>query len=110
MQNHSSVERLFYTNLLLLGFDPQQYEREYQTRLHKEMFQTSNLKAMEVVVWFLLGKYEGEKARNIRLKGVWPVHAGPERTNFRRTAATWMQQVLKRNVNQSLLQTCYGEK
>jgi hypothetical protein len=105
-----SIDNLFYTNLLLLGFDTPQYEREFQTKFNQDMFHASNVKAMEVVVWFLMGKYEGDKMRNIRLKGIWPVQAGTERTNFRKVAVNWMQQVLGRNVNQSLLQTCYGEK
>lgn len=63
---------LFFHNLLLLGFDPQRYEQKFQIAFHAEMFHKPNVKAMQVVIYFLLMKLSPQETRE-RFKHVWPV-------------------------------------
>lgn len=66
MEEKLSVERLFYDNLLLLGFEPAALEKKYGATLDANMFKRSNPKAMEVVVYFLLLKISPDHTRDVR--------------------------------------------
>ena len=49
-----SVEKMFFSNLLLLGFDTQQNELKYKIPFSHDMFKNPNVKGMEVIIHFLL--------------------------------------------------------
>ena len=61
-----SVERLFYDNLLLLGFEAGALTKKYGASLGADMFRRSNPKAMEIVVYFLLLKIAPEQTKDVR--------------------------------------------
>lgn len=105
-----SYESLFFTNLLLLGFNVENHEKEYRIPFHKDMFKSSNVRAMEIITHFMMGKMEGDKKRNQMLKACWPVAGKNERNEFRKIIGEWMKNLLNRNIQRTMLMTCYGEK
>lgn len=60
-----SIERLFYDNLLLLGFEAAALAKKYNASLGPDMFRRSNPKAMEIVVYFLLMRIEPDKTKDV---------------------------------------------
>lgn len=48
-----SPENLWWTNVLLLGFDPISAEKLHGTSFSAEMFQRPNTKGMEIIMHFL---------------------------------------------------------
>lgn len=51
-----SVERLWFSNTLLLGFDAGLNEKKYRVAFSHDMFKNPNAKGMEVVLHFLLSQ------------------------------------------------------
>jgi hypothetical protein len=60
------AETVFWNNLLLLGFDSEEYEKKYQMQFNRDMFQKVNVKGMEIVMFFLIGKIEQEPTKTVR--------------------------------------------
>jgi HAUS augmin-like complex subunit 6 N-terminus len=56
MDDKLSVERIWFSNTLLLGFDVAQNEKKYRIPFSHDMFKNPNVKGMEVVLHFLLSK------------------------------------------------------
>lgn len=56
MDDSLSVERIWYTNTLLLGFDVAQNEKKHRIGFSADMFRNPNVKGMEVVLHFLLSQ------------------------------------------------------
>jgi hypothetical protein len=54
MEDKISVERMWFTNTLLLGFDVSQSEKKYRMGFSFDMFRNPNVKGMEVILHFLL--------------------------------------------------------
>ena len=54
MDDRLSVERIWFSNTLLLGFDAVQSEKKYRVAFSHDMFKNPNVKGMEVVLHFLL--------------------------------------------------------
>lgn len=63
------IEELLFSNLLLLGLDPETAERKYSCTISPEMFRTPNVKGMEAVLHFLLLKSSPD-AKDVRLLAV----------------------------------------
>lgn len=61
-----SVEDAFFTNMMLLGFDPVANEQKHNIQFNGEMFQMPNVKGMEVVFHFLFLKIFPDKAKEVR--------------------------------------------
>eukprot|EP00898_Chlorokybus_atmophyticus_P003291 jgi/Chlat1/3963/Chrsp26S04039 len=59
------LESAMMSNLLLLGLEPEQVKARYGVELHERMFRVSNIKAMEIVVHFLLTKLDPEQSKKI---------------------------------------------
>jgi hypothetical protein len=60
-----SMEKVFFNNLLLLGFDVQQNEKKYKIAFHHEMFRNPNVKGMEVVLHYLLNQMYPERMSEV---------------------------------------------
>lgn len=50
------MERLWFSNTLLLGFDVAQNEKKYRISFSFDMFKNPNVKGMEVIIHFLLSQ------------------------------------------------------
>ncbi len=61
----SSTEGAFFTNLLLLGFDVLNNEKKHNIQFHPQMFATSNVKGMQVVLHFLFKRLSPDKAEKV---------------------------------------------
>lgn len=56
MDDRLAVERIWFSNTLLLGFDAAQNEKKYRMSFSHDMFKNPNVKGMEVVLHFLLSQ------------------------------------------------------
>ena len=57
---------LFWNNLLLLGFDVIKENDKHKIQFSKDLFKVSgNLKAMEVIIYFLLYKIDPVSTKNV---------------------------------------------
>jgi len=61
----NSAENVFFTNLLLLSFDPHKEEKKHGIPFHPKMFLTTNAKGMQVILYFLLNRLSSEKAKKV---------------------------------------------
>lgn len=60
-----TVENVLFSNLVLLGLDPEHAERKYGCSLTRDMFRAPNVKGMEAVLHFLLSQVSSE-AKDVR--------------------------------------------
>jgi hypothetical protein len=56
MDDRLSVERFWFSNTLLLGFDAAQNEKKHRVAFSHDMFKNPNVKGMEVVLHFMLSQ------------------------------------------------------
>ena len=103
--------RILGQNLRLMGFkndDPQQPSEEL-------MFETSNHKGFQQVMFFLLSELDGERAKN-EFKNCYPALDKKQEAEFRKKVATWMKELHRANpaqcphLNPSLLLSPGGRK
>ena len=65
-----TVENVLFSNLVLLGLDPEHAERKYGCSLTRDMFRAPNVKGMEAVLHFLLSQVSTE-AKDVRCLLSW---------------------------------------
>lgn len=63
----ATVEDVFFANLVLLGMEIENSEKKYGCIIAKDMFHAPNVRGMEAILYFLLGKVSAE-ARDVRYK------------------------------------------
>ncbi|CAG8576635.1 11917_t:CDS:10 [Ambispora leptoticha] len=89
---------IFWTNLMLLGFKPEIHAiGAYSTIIFdKDVFtrSTNNVKAMELIVWFLFDRLDPVGARD-NFAGCWPVTNPAESRQFRQVAFKKLEQFRK---------------
>ncbi|CAG8443177.1 10302_t:CDS:10 [Ambispora gerdemannii] len=89
---------IFWTNLALLGFNPEIHATgTYSTIIFdKDVFtrSTNNVKAMELIVWFLFDRLDPVSARD-SFAGCWPVTNPAESRQFRQVAFKRLEQFRK---------------
>ncbi|KAG2391773.1 hypothetical protein C9374_013258 [Naegleria lovaniensis] len=107
-------ESVLFSNLLLLGFDPNAYEEKYNLAFHKDMFKNTNIKGMEIIMYFLFSKLDMKRAEK-DFQQLFPVSDKKQRTAFRSVALQWLKEMKDRgqiyvlNLQPTLLQSAYGE-
>jgi HAUS augmin-like complex subunit 6 len=110
-----SVEDAFFTNMMLLGFDPVANEQKHNIQFNGEMFQMPNVKGMEVVFHFLFLKIFPDKAKEA-LKTIWPITDKKQAREFKALAHGFLVQLEKEGklppntVRLSHLHTCSGDR
>ncbi len=62
---HLSVDQVFFTNILLLGFDPTTESKKHSIAFVPEMFKSPNVKGMEVISYFLFGKLNPKETKEV---------------------------------------------
>ena len=111
---NQSLEELTFTNLTLLGFDVRENEARHQTPFCPSMFDTSNGKGMEVIMFFLLHRLDPGRARE-SFRGVWPVNDKTKSREFRNILFDWLkkleeEEAIPKSARKSLLQTATGHR
>nr|CAG4708665.1 unnamed protein product [Naegleria fowleri] len=107
-------ESVLFSNLLLLGFDPNAYEEKYNLAFHKDMFKNTNIKGMEIIMYFLFSKLDMKRTEK-DFQQLFPVSDKKQRTAFRSVALQWLKEMKDRgqiyvlNLQPTLLQSAYGE-
>ncbi|KAJ3167428.1 HAUS augmin-like complex subunit 6 [Geranomyces variabilis] len=108
---------IFWTNLLLLGFNPPDYPN---VELHAQIFAgrggPSAAKAMEIIVHFLFTALDAQAAQE-RLAKCWPIIDRNQSRDFRIAVIKWFE-TLKRDgnlpadvsVRKSYFDECRGER
>lgn len=91
----------FYTNLLLLSFNPTQSEMKYKIVFDKHMFDLPNKKGMEVVMQFLLWKLDEDLWR-AQFRDCWPVFDKKQEQQFRKNCSEWIARISKEAPNSDL--------
>jgi hypothetical protein len=107
-------DNLWFTNLLLLGFDPINLEKKHRIVFNKDMFKNANVQGMEIVFHFLFNRLDPKKTEK-EFMGAWPVYGKGRRTTFRNKVASWLKSLREERkihmltLQNTVLQTCYGE-
>ncbi|XP_065640078.1 HAUS augmin-like complex subunit 6 isoform X1 [Hydra vulgaris] len=114
--DNTDIREIFYSNLLLLGFDAETYEVQYRIPFNRDMFSLPNRKCMEVVVYFLFKKLNKESTLEI-FRNCWPIIDKKSEQEFRKQTIDWITRIKKDdpecnlpNITPSLLITPSGEK
>ncbi|KAI0223947.1 hypothetical protein LSAT2_024989 [Lamellibrachia satsuma] len=95
------VKQIFFTNLMLLGFDPTTMERKWRILFNKDMFDLPNKKAFEVVMYFLFERLSPTKCRN-EFRDCWPVQDKKSEHEFRKVCNNWLMQISKEETDAHL--------
>ncbi|XP_033123992.1 mucin-17-like [Anneissia japonica] len=85
---------IFFSNILLLGFEPGAMEAKYSIPFTKDMFAMPNKKAFEVVMYFLLTRLNPALAKE-RFRVCYPVCDKKQEQLFRRAVTNWLTEITK---------------
>lgn len=66
MDDRFGVERVWFNNTRLLGFNAAQNESKYGTSFSHDMFKNPNVKGMEVILHFLLSQLYPTRLNEVR--------------------------------------------
>ena len=112
--NACDIQDMFFTNILLLGFDVEKNEQRHQIKFSADMFDKSNVRGMEVTMYFLFHRLSPSRAKEL-FRGVWPVDSDRNRArDFKKVVFDSLKQLEEKgripasSVRLSLLQTCSG--
>eukprot|EP00058_Branchiostoma_floridae_P024517 XP_002610007.1 hypothetical protein BRAFLDRAFT_131115 [Branchiostoma floridae] len=92
MADPIDMREMFFTNLLLLGFDPTSMEAKHKIPFSRDMFALPNKKAFEVVTHYLFTRLDSNMAREA-FRDCWPIYDKKGEQQFRRTVNNWMTQI-----------------
>lgn len=94
MSNPLDLREIFYSNLLLLGFDSQAEETNYRIPLNRDMFVYPNKKAMEIVCHFLFSQLDAQLAFQ-EFRDCWHVQDKKMEQQFRKSCISWLSKIYK---------------
>ncbi|XP_023933108.1 HAUS augmin-like complex subunit 6 [Lingula anatina] len=90
----TDMRQVFFTNLLLLGFDTGAMESQYKIPFNRDMFALPNKKAFEVVMYFLFNKLDPVLCRET-FRDCWPVIDKKVEQLFRKACNNWLTMIAK---------------
>ncbi|XP_028407045.1 HAUS augmin-like complex subunit 6 [Dendronephthya gigantea] len=99
--NPFDLKEVFYTNLLLLGFDGEAQEAKYRIPFNSDMFVYPNKKAMEVILHFLFCNLDAPLAFQ-EFRDCWPVQDKKMEQEFRKSCNSWLTRISKEEPDSSL--------
>ncbi|CAI8048315.1 HAUS augmin-like complex subunit 6, partial [Geodia barretti] len=108
--------KIWFTNLLMLGFD--HIAQEDKTKVHfcKEMFGHINKKGTEVILHYLFNRLDSHIAYE-EFRDCWPVYDKKQEAQFRKVCSNWMTRISKEDpeskiprLSASLLMSPGGER
>ncbi|XP_033634752.1 uncharacterized protein LOC117296020 isoform X2 [Asterias rubens] len=100
-RSHASVSNIpdvlesreiFFTNLLLLGFEPQEAERRHKIPFNRDMFALPNKKAFEVVMHFLFDRLNPAMAHE-KFRDCWPIFDKKQEQAFRKAVSNQLSEI-----------------
>eukprot|EP00118_Oscarella_pearsei_P014364 m.122682 g.122682 ORF g.122682 m.122682 type:complete len:850 (+) comp37796_c0_seq9:415-2964(+) len=92
---------IFYTNLLLLGFNPEENAEKWNVPFNKDMFALPNKKGMEVIVYTLFDILNPELNHEV-FRDCWPPYDKKQEQFFRKKATDWFNSLSKDQKDHSL--------
>ncbi|XP_032228534.2 mucin-12 [Nematostella vectensis] len=101
MPNPLDTREIFFTNLLLLGFDPDAMEAKESIPFNRDMFVLPNKKGMEVVMRFLFAQLNAQMAYE-EFRDCWPVKNKTQEQQFRKTCYNWLTRLSKEEPDSNL--------
>ncbi|CAH1796354.1 unnamed protein product [Owenia fusiformis] len=101
MSDPTDVRQVFFTNLLLLGFDPDAAEAKYKLLFNRDMFALPNKTGFEVVLHFLFNRLNPTLSRET-FRDCWPVRDKKQEQLFRRGCNNWLTNIAKDEVDAHL--------
>jgi len=110
-----SVEHVFFRNLILLGFDPANEKKRHNVVFSPEMFKSPNVKAMEVVFYFIFSCLDPSSSKEY-FRTCWPIVSKDQQRDFKKLLFAKLSEMeakrlLPSNIVQmSHLHTCSGER
>ncbi|CAB4395758.1 unnamed protein product [Rhizophagus irregularis] len=110
---------IFWTNLMLLGFDPSVHTSYSAIVFNKDVFTKgpSSVKAMELIVWFLFNELDSTQTKDNFFE-CWPVTSLATSVKFRNIAYKWLEKLKKEGclgytdiiLRRSAFDECQGER
>ncbi|XP_076348233.1 HAUS augmin-like complex subunit 6 [Tachypleus tridentatus] len=88
----SSRNQVFFTNLLLLGFDPVGMEKKHKICFKRDMFQLPNIRAFQVVSHFLFTKLDPQTSKDV-FRTCWPTLDKKDEQEFRKACYNWLTKI-----------------
>ncbi|XP_022252812.1 uncharacterized protein LOC106468735 [Limulus polyphemus] len=88
----SSQNQVFFTNLLLLGFDPVGMEKKHKISFKRDMFQLPNMRAFQVVSHFLFTKLDPQTSKDV-FRTCWPAFDKKQEQEFRKACYNWLTKI-----------------
>ncbi|CAH1254811.1 HAUS6 [Branchiostoma lanceolatum] len=101
MADPIDMREMFFTNLLLLGYDPTAMEAKHKIPFSRDMFALPNKKAFEVVTHYLFNRLDPIMAREA-FRDCWPIYDKKGEQQFRRTVNNWMTQISREDAEANL--------
>ncbi|ESN95276.1 hypothetical protein HELRODRAFT_179619 [Helobdella robusta] len=89
-----AVKESFFTNLLLLEFDPLAMGLKHRIAFNKDMFMLPNKKALDEVLYFLFNKLDPVRCYS-DFRDCWPILDKKQEQHFRRQVTNWLNQITK---------------
>ncbi|XP_022109973.1 uncharacterized protein LOC110989705 [Acanthaster planci] len=86
------TREIFFTNLLLLGFEPAEAERRHTIPFNRDMFALPNKKAFEVVMHFLFERLNPPMAHD-KFRDCWPICDKKHEQAFRKTISNQLSEI-----------------
>jgi hypothetical protein len=106
---------LTFQNLLSLGFNVRENEERHQISFTPSMFDKTNSKGLEVVMYFLIDRWSRTRAREL-FHGIWPITDRSKAGEFRNVLFDVLKSfeegghIPVNSVRKSLLQTATGPR
>jgi hypothetical protein len=95
------VKEIWFTNMLLLGFNPEKEEKKHKISFNKDMFKTSHKLGMEVVLHYLFTQLDPQQAYD-EFRDCWPVHDKKQDQMFRKRCSNWVAAISKEEQSSGL--------
>ena len=93
--NPLNRRQIFFSNLLLLGFDPVAAERRERIPFNMDMFALPNKKGFEIVFYYLFNKLNPVRCNEL-FRHCWPViDKKKAEALFRKTCNSWLTEIVK---------------
>ena len=86
------VSRIWFIMMRQLGFDPVKIGATYKLKVSEDMFRIANPRGLEVVLYFLLTKFDPIKSRE-KFKPCWPIQDKNEERQFRKLCIDWLNEL-----------------
>ncbi|XP_019853861.1 PREDICTED: uncharacterized protein LOC109583112 [Amphimedon queenslandica] len=97
-----NMREIWFTNMLLLGFNPVASEKKYKIQFNKDMFAVPPQKqGMEVILHYLFSVLNSHLCYE-EFRDCWPVYDRKQDQLFRKKSSNWISNIAKEEPNSGL--------